>query len=152
MTWKNPEKWEAMKRGDECPMCSDIFLEENKHSFLIAELEYSYVRFPKNQYYKGWVVVFFKRHANELYELSAEELAGYTNEVARVAKAVNDIYKPVKINYAVFGSLCPHVHYHIIPRFFTDDPHAPIKTDEKELLLTDKEYKEAISKLRKTLK
>ena len=134
-----------------CPMCSDISLEENKQSFLISEFDYSYVRFPKNQYYKGWVVVFLKRHANELYELSDEELVGYTKEVAHVAKTINEIYKPVKINYAVFGSLCPHVHYHIIPRFFEDDPHAPIKMDEKEKFLTDEGYKEAISRIRKVL-
>lgn len=151
MTWKNPKKWEAMKQGDGCFMCSDIHLEENKHSFLVKELEHSYVRFPKNQHYRGWVVVFLKRHVNELYELSDEEIAGYTKEVARVAKAVNKVYQPVKINYCVFGSLCPHVHYHIVPRYYEDDPHAPIKMDEKEEFLSDDEYSEIILKLQKAL-
>ena len=151
MTWKNREQWESMKKGEGCFLCSDIHEEENKHSFLVKELKYSYVRLPKNQYCRGWVVVPLKCHANELYELSDEELAGYSKEVARVAKAVNEVFKPVKINYCVFGSLCPHVHYHIVPRYFEDDPHAPIKTDEQEKFLLDEEYAGIISKLQKVL-
>lgn len=50
MTWKNPKQWKAMKSGKNCPVCSDIHLKENQHSFLIKELKYSYLRLPKNQY------------------------------------------------------------------------------------------------------
>lgn len=151
MTWKDATKWKAMKSGRGCPMCSDIHLNENRQSFLVTEFKNSYVRLPKNQYYYGWVVVFLKRHANELYELSDNELAEYSREVAQVAKAVKEVFSPVKINYAIFGSLCPHLHYHIIPRQFDDDPHAPIKMDEKEVFLSEEEYQKIIAQLRKAL-
>ena len=52
MSWKNPEKWQAMKDGTDCPFCQDIHLAENPHSFLVAEFKRSYVRLPKNQYWK----------------------------------------------------------------------------------------------------
>jgi hypothetical protein len=47
MTWKNLEQWEAMKKGKGCFLCSDVHQEENKHSFLVKELDHSYVRLPK---------------------------------------------------------------------------------------------------------
>jgi hypothetical protein len=60
MTWKNPEKWEKMISGEDCDFCSDIHLEENQHSFLVSELKASFIRLPKNQYWKGWTTFDFK--------------------------------------------------------------------------------------------
>lgn len=33
-----PADWEQMKTGTGCPMCADMHLLENPHSFLVAEL------------------------------------------------------------------------------------------------------------------
>jgi diadenosine tetraphosphate (Ap4A) HIT family hydrolase len=148
MTWKNPKEWEDMKQGKNCPMCADIHLDVNPHSFMIAEFKNSYVRLPRNQYWRGWVLVALKRHANELYELSSSELHEFWDEVSIAAKAVNTVFKPVKINYAIFGNLCPHVHCHLFPQKFENDPHAPIKQDAEEVLLTGEEYESIKERLR----
>ena len=63
MSWKNPEKWQKIISGENCPMCKDIHLDENNFSFKIKELDYTFVRLPKNQHLKGTVDVFFKNHA-----------------------------------------------------------------------------------------
>lgn len=68
------------------------------------------MRFVRNQYRRGWTILALKRHATELFELDPNELAEFWQEVVRVAHALNDLYRPVKINYAVFGDLCPHIH------------------------------------------
>ncbi|OGL93996.1 hypothetical protein A2239_04120 [Candidatus Uhrbacteria bacterium RIFOXYA2_FULL_40_9] len=132
-------------------MCEDIHLKENKHSFLIKELDQSYVRLPKNQSCNGWVIVFLKRHANELFELEDQQQSTFIKEIAHVAKAVKKVFAPIKINYAIYGNLCPHVHCHILPRQFDDDPHTPIKMDETERFLSDDEYQKMITQLRKAL-
>ncbi|MFH1767243.1 MAG: HIT family protein [Patescibacteria group bacterium] len=151
MTWKDPKKWEEMKSGKICPMCSDIPLEENKLSYLIKEFKYSYVRLPKNQHYYGWVIVFLKRHVSELYELEDEERNEYMGEVSRVSEAVGKVFKAVKLHYLSFGSLCPHLHFHIIPRQVEDDPHHAIKMDEAEKFLLDEEYEDILERLRNAL-
>lgn len=151
MTWKNPKKWKEMKSGRSCPMCADIPLEENKHGFLIRELKQSYVRLPKNQHYYGWVIVFLKRHANELYELEDEERNEYMGEVSRVAKSVGKVFGAVKLHYLSYGSLCPHLHFHIIPRQIEDDPHHAIKMDEAETFLSEEEYTDIIERLRSAI-
>jgi len=151
MTWKNPEKWAQMKSGETCPTCSDIPLEENKLSYLVEELKKSYVRLPKNQNYYGWVIVFFKRHVSELYELSNDERNEYMKEVSSVAEAVSKVFGAVKMHYLSFGSLCPHLHFHILPRQVEDDPHHAIKMDEAETFLSDEEYKEIVEQLKEKI-
>ncbi len=151
MTWKNTEKWEKMISGEDCDFCSDIHLEENPHSFLVSELKTSFVRLPKNQYWKGWTIVALKRHATELYELSDQESADFTKEIASVAKAVKEVFQAVKINYAIYGNLCPHLHCHILPQQIENDPHAPIKQNAEAVFLSEDEYKTIIEKLREKL-
>lgn len=151
MTWKDPEKWQKMIDGTACPFCKDIHLDENRFSFKVFEFPNSIVRLPKNQYKRGWTVVALKRHATELYELEPNELAGFFEEVAMVAKALKTVFDPVKLNYSIFGNLCPHVHCHVIPQYMSDDPHAPIKMDEAEVLLTQEEYWSMIDQIKDQL-
>ena len=92
-----------------------------------------------------------KRHATELYELSSDELAEFWQEVSLVAKAVNTLFHSVKINYAVYGNLCPHLHCHILSQRFENDPHAPIKQNAEEILLSEAEYREIITALQSEL-
>src|SRR2546423_13286740 len=108
MSWSDAEAWARMKQGIDCPMCADAHLEDNPFSLLVAELEYAYVRLAKNQYYRGWTLVVLKWHANELFELRMDELSGFWREVALVGQALDELYPPAKLNYAVFGHLCPH--------------------------------------------
>jgi ATP adenylyltransferase len=93
------------------------------------------VRLPKNQYQRGWTLVVLKRHAHELFELTEVELAAFWRDVARVAKALDYLYHPTKINYSVLGNLCPHVHCHLIPQTFDHDPHTPVNMNAQVVLL-----------------
>jgi diadenosine tetraphosphate (Ap4A) HIT family hydrolase len=63
-----------------------------------------------------------KRHACELFELGEQELLEFWQDVARVAKALDTVYQPTKINYCIFGHLCPHIHCHLLVHSFADDP------------------------------
>jgi diadenosine tetraphosphate (Ap4A) HIT family hydrolase len=151
MSWEDPVAWARVKQGLDCSMCADAHLQENEFSLLVAELEYAYVRLPRNQYYRGWTVVILKWHANELFELRMDELSGFWREVALVAQALERLHQPAKINYGVFGNLCPHVHCHVVPRYVDDDPSAPLHMNEREVLLAPDAYERMIADLRDAL-
>ena len=42
------------------------------------------------------------------------------DEVSDVARALARTFDARKVNYALFGNLLPHVHWHLIPRLATD--------------------------------
>lgn len=140
-----------MVSGQECPFCQDIHLDVNQFSFKVAELKQGIVRLPRNQFMRGYVIVALKKHANELFELNQNELAEYSEDIAMVAKAVKDVTNAVKINYAIYGNLCPHVHCHIFPQQLENDPHAPILAEENAVQLQDEEYRLLIERINNAL-
>jgi len=140
-----------MKAGVNCVMCADIHLDENEFSYKVTEFEHTFVRLPKNQYLRGWTIVALKRHANELFELTDSELLGFWRDVARVAGSIERLYRPAKINYAVFGNLCPHIHCHVVPQTFADDPHQPLNMNAEVVMLAADEYRELIVDLQTAL-
>lgn len=151
MQWKTPARWEELKKGINCPMCLDFPQTENQFSFLVTELKQSYVRLPKNQYCFGYTIVAFKRHANELFDLTPPELTEYWQDVSLVAKALDEIYHPAKIDYCIFGHHCPHLHCHLLLQTFESDPSKAVKMDEKEVFLKPEEYSKMIQKLNETI-
>jgi len=66
------------------------------------------------------VVVWKGRHVAEPWELSGEEAAGFWSEVAQVARAVEEEYRPVKMNWLSLGNGVPHLHVHLVPRPLDD--------------------------------
>ncbi|HEY7206472.1 MAG TPA: HIT family protein [Methylomirabilota bacterium] len=93
----------------------------------VADLESSRVFLHEDQFFPGYVLLVLRRHATELYELSAAERGTLIEEVSRVAGALARVFRPVKMNYELLGNQVPHIHWHLVPRLSTDvDPHAPI--------------------------
>ncbi|HET8576696.1 MAG TPA: HIT family protein, partial [Methylomirabilota bacterium] len=81
----------------------------------------------EDQFFPGWVLVVLRRHATELYELSAAERAVLIEDVSRVAEALARVYRPVKMNYELLGNQVPHIHWHLIPRLASDpEPRWPV--------------------------
>jgi diadenosine tetraphosphate (Ap4A) HIT family hydrolase len=93
--WQPPEAWTKLKAGIDCPMCADLHVDENPFSFKVAELRQSFVRLPKNQSMRGWTIVALKRHASELFELGEQELSDFWQDVAQVARALDQIYQTI---------------------------------------------------------
>ena len=93
----------------------------------IADLEGSRVFLHGDQFFPGYVLLILRRHATELYELSAAERQTLIEEVNRVAEALARVFRPVKMNYELLGNQVPHIHWHLIPRLASDpEPQAPI--------------------------
>jgi diadenosine tetraphosphate (Ap4A) HIT family hydrolase len=57
----------------------------------------------------------------------------------------------VKINCAVLGNQCPHIHCHLLPQFATDNPPRLLDMADGEVLLAEQECEQLVAKLRQEL-
>lgn len=107
--------------NSECVFCSQLAnLPRATPEDLIANLPHSVVLLGPWQFYQGYCVVVFRRHAAELSQLPEEERLGYYNDMCRVAGAIEDCFQPRKLNYELLGNLVPHLHWHLFPRYESD--------------------------------
>ena len=105
----------------DCTICERVRLaKEGKNSFLIHEFKNSFLVLGDHQLYKGYSLLIFKRHVRELHELSADTQQALFKELMIAGKAVNDAFKPRKMNYSCYGNQVPHIHWHIFPRYESD--------------------------------
>lgn len=136
-----------------CMYCDET--NEKRHELLIevGKLPHSTLFILKNQNHLGRVVLAFNGHRQEIYEMTDEERNGYFADVARVSKAVMDLFHPNKINYGIFGDGVPHVHMHMVPKY-TDQlqwGHFFWDKGEVEVTLTDEEYAKMVADYKKAL-
>jgi diadenosine tetraphosphate (Ap4A) HIT family hydrolase len=86
----------------------------------IADMGLSMAYLHDDQFFPGWTVVVFKRHATELFHLAPTERIQLMEEVSRAAKILTKVFEAKKINYELLGNQLPHIHWHLIPRLATD--------------------------------
>lgn len=108
-----------------------------KTDHFIADLGLSKAYLHDDQFFPGWTVVVFKRHATELFHLAPTERIQLMEEVSRLARVLAEIFDAHKINYELLGNQLPHIHWHVIPRLKND--HAPLEpvwrvTHDQQLL------------------
>ncbi len=105
-----------------CGICAiiDRIKAGNFHDH-IAELPGCYVILGDRQYYRGYCVLLSKIHATELYLMTAEDARVLFDEVRLVAEAIAAVVTPWKMNYECLGNSEPHVHWHLLPRYETDE-------------------------------
>ena len=96
-----------------------------RQDHFIADLGLSKAYLHEDQFFPGWTVVVFQRHATELFHLAPPERIQLIEEVTLVANVLSEVYQAKKINYELLGNQLPHMHWHLIPRL-ADDP-APRK-------------------------
>jgi diadenosine tetraphosphate (Ap4A) HIT family hydrolase len=152
MAWWPRDKWVEMRSGTDCPMCADAHLPSNPASDLITKLSTSYARLARNQTAAGYCVVILNRHAAELHELEAGELAGFWSDVARVGAAIHAEFSPVKLDYLVMGHRAPHIHCHVYPQYEDDDPFLNVDISRGESILGGAEQEDRLRALRNRLR
>ena len=106
----------------QCGICAGIAnIRAGKAPNFIAELDSSYVVLGDAQFYRGYCILLAKHHARELFELPREEALALADEVRSVAEAIFHVVKPLKLNYECLGNLEAHVHWHIFPRYASEE-------------------------------
>jgi diadenosine tetraphosphate (Ap4A) HIT family hydrolase len=137
-----------------CSACQDIWPKEDH---FIADLGLSKAYLHEDQFFPGWTVVLFKRHATELFHLAPTERIQLMEEVNLVAKTLAQVYEARKMNYELLGNQLPHIHWHVIPRLAGDpaplEPvwrveHEPMFRSGPDLQSTVQRLQQAIQKAR----
>ncbi|WP_163538180.1 HIT family protein [Gracilibacillus sp. YIM 98692] len=102
----------------------------------------------KDQTHKGRCIVALNEHKNELFELSDDELKQFMKSISNAARAIKEIFHADKINYAIYGDLVSHLHFHLVPKYkgkkewgeaFINSPEFKVK--EKEEIMKERVYK-----------
>jgi diadenosine tetraphosphate (Ap4A) HIT family hydrolase len=150
--WKSPN-WDTLISGERCPIC-DLLRSgagEDEHGIAVADLSFSRLFLAKNQFVLGYCVLMCRKHVIEPYELSAEERLNFFDDLALAGKVLQAAFKADKMNYNLLGNVIPHLHAHILPRYFTDSaPNRPIDPGLKgyEVYLSAAEYAARIKLIR----
>jgi diadenosine tetraphosphate (Ap4A) HIT family hydrolase len=139
-----------------CAICG--FIERIRAGTLdgfVADLPTCYVTLGDAQFYRGYCVLLAKRHATEMFLLPIAEARALFDEMRLVAEAIAAVTNPWKINYECLGNLEPHVHWHLFPRYATDQlRQAPVwvrPESERKVALADDDRRELIVALRKQI-
>ena len=112
-------------------MCAGLGAAESPHGLRVFDGTWAEANLSRRPMRPGYTVVVWKgRHVAEPWELTREEAAGFWSEVALVARAVEEEYRPVKMNWLSLGNGVPHLHVHLVPRPL-EDPRAggPLEGD-----------------------
>ncbi len=121
----------------------------------IAELKSCYVILGDQQFYRGYCVLFAKLHATELYLMPADAARLLFDEMRLVAEAIAAVVKPWKMNYECLGNSEPHVHWHLLPRYETDEMrHGPVwlrPESERKVPLEEDDRRALIDSIRHQL-
>jgi len=151
LSWKLAN-WDDLISGHQCPVCDLIRLRksEDEHMLLVGSLPSSHLYLAKNQFVKGYCVLICSQHVIEPYEMTGPQRAAYFNDLAVVGQALSRVFKADKMNYNMLGNIVPHLHTHILPRYFSDPaPNRPIDPGLKghEVFLSEPEYSRRVREI-----
>ena len=107
-----------MKKVD-CPLCIEdggICLVRTKQYRIVAPCEPEFL---------GLIRVIWNEHVVEMTDLEILPRNDFMRAVYFVEESVRQMMNPDKINLASLGNAVPHLHWHIIPRWF-DDSYFPV--------------------------
>jgi diadenosine tetraphosphate (Ap4A) HIT family hydrolase len=111
-------------QDDTCSICRRVSLwREGRNAYFVHEFERSVLVVGDHQFHRGYCLLLLKEHVRELHELEAEAYLALSRELLAAARAVAETFKPRKMNYACYGNLDPHIHWHLFPRYDSDPDH-----------------------------
>lgn len=101
-----------------CLICDRINMIKNEtNPYFVKELKTGYVVIGDNQHFYGYTLFLYKNHDyTELFQMDVEERTMFLKEMTVVAEAVNNAFKPEKMNYELLGMGDAHLHWHLYPR------------------------------------
>lgn len=105
-------------RNADCPLCMQdggTVLWRNTHLRVVAVADADY---------PGFTRVIWNAHCAEMTDLTPPDRDQVMQAVYTVEQAMRQAFNPTKINLAAFGTMVPHLHWHIIPRW-QGDRHYP---------------------------
>jgi diadenosine tetraphosphate (Ap4A) HIT family hydrolase len=109
-----------MGTGD-CPFCRKLANSEAlADADVVWQFPHSVALLGTWQFYHGYCLLISRRHATELSQLGEDERQAFLGEMCALARAIEEAFRPLKMNYELLGNQVPHLHWHLIPRYRTD--------------------------------
>jgi len=120
-------------------MCASGRPDETEYGIRLMAAEHSDTYLQKRGRVRGYCVVIWRgRHIAEPTELTTEEATAYWLDVLAVARALEDEYRPLKLNIEMLGNTTPHLHTHLRPRYSDDPaPFGPLPHDGPHIEFPD---------------
>lgn len=110
--------------ADDCLMCRWVAATaDGRHPYAVADLGVSLLVMGDDRdadLFRGYAILAFKEHVREPHTLEPAVAAAHMAELMAAGLAIEEAFRPAKINYASFGNEVPHLHWHIIPRYDHD--------------------------------
>ena len=96
----------------------DPILERDSH--YLTELKLCQIRLIDNSNYPWLILVPMKNNIIEITDLQQSDYDLFNWEIRKVAKILQDKFRPDKLNIATIGNVVSQLHVHIIARFRND--------------------------------
>jgi diadenosine tetraphosphate (Ap4A) HIT family hydrolase len=125
-TW--PADWEDRRSGVRCEGCEQGRPDQDVHGVRFFAGDFADAYLKRVSPVAGYSTVMFRgRHVPDPVDLTPEETSGFWTDVRVAAKAIESVFTPCHINYQLLGNVVPHVHVHVLPRYYDDpDPERPL--------------------------
>src|SRR4029077_16109088 len=85
-------------------------------TIFVADWALSRVLLMNEARYPGLIIVPRRPHAMEVFDLSAQDRATLTEEVAQASAVLKKLSACAKINVGALGNLVPQLHVHVVAR------------------------------------
>jgi diadenosine tetraphosphate (Ap4A) HIT family hydrolase len=108
----------------DCPFCRKLLsVKELPPEDVVWQFPHSVALLGPWQFYRGYCILVARNHATELSGLDDAGRRAYLDEMCLLAGAIEECFRPHKLNYELLGNQVPHLHWHLFPRS-ADDPEA----------------------------
>jgi diadenosine tetraphosphate (Ap4A) HIT family hydrolase len=116
---------------------------------VITEFPHSIAVLHFGQLHRGRSILIAKQHCTDMLDLDDAVYAAINNEMRQLARALRQALGAKRINYANFGNVMPHLHWHIFPRY-PDDPKwgGPPRLDGERSWVDDQPYADLAASIR----
>jgi hypothetical protein len=106
-----PPDFERQLAGEACPLCVEGRPNEasSRVRFFASEIADAYLH--RHGVQRGYAAVIWRgRHVAEPTDLTEAEATAFWLDVLKVGRAMQAVYQPLKMNYALLGNRAPHLH------------------------------------------
>lgn len=118
----------------------------------ICDLDVSTLYLFREQSHPGRVVLAYKDHVGEQFEIPEEDYLKFMQDVRRVGMALKALFHPAKINFGAYSDKLKHAHWHIVPKYEDGFEFGGVfEMNPKICYLSDEEYAERVEAIRKAL-
>ncbi|MBI1830235.1 MAG: HIT family protein [Planctomycetes bacterium] len=107
-----------------CPLCDKLSrLLQLPDDEFVWQFPFSVALLGSWQFYTGYCVLVARPHHAELHHMPSQVRAAFFEEMTLLARTIESVFQPRKLNCESLGNQVPHVHWHLFPRRVDDPEH-----------------------------